>query len=376
MDGSGVRQRASSSNILSNYKLGRTLGIGAFSKVKLAIHIPTEIKVAIKILKRRTINDSDAEKGVECCHHHMVVHRDLKPENLLLDSKHNIKIADFGLSNIMRDGHFLKTSCGSPNYAAPEVISNKLYAGPEVDVWSCGVILYALMCGRLPFDDDNLPGLYAKINVGFCKDDGLIRMKPVVVGGVRDVAGMQNSAEIESIGRFAVDEHNKKENALLEFTRVVKAKEQVVAGMMYHLTLETIDAGKREIYQAKVWVKPWLNFKQLQEFKHTCDGHSYISADFGVKRDGPEQGWRPVPTYDPVVKGAAYHAVKTIQQMSNSLSPYELLEILLAKAIENYTKFDMLLKVKWGTKEVKFKVIVNKSIEGKFFVNQMVEDHS
>ena len=59
--------------------------------------------------------------GVEYCHRNMVVHRDLKPENLLLDSKMNIKIADFGLSNVMRDGHFLKTSCGSPNYAAPEV---------------------------------------------------------------------------------------------------------------------------------------------------------------------------------------------------------------------------------------------------------------
>ena len=58
--------------------------------------------------------------GVEYCHRNMVVHRDLKPENLLLDSKCNVKIADFGLSNIMRDGHFLKTSCGSPNYAAPE----------------------------------------------------------------------------------------------------------------------------------------------------------------------------------------------------------------------------------------------------------------
>ncbi|KAF2600625.1 hypothetical protein F2Q68_00011824 [Brassica cretica] len=74
--------------------------------------------------------------GVEYCHRNMVVHRDLKPENLLLDSRCNIKIADFGLSNVMRDGHFLKTSCGSPNYAAPEVISGKLYAGPEVDVRS------------------------------------------------------------------------------------------------------------------------------------------------------------------------------------------------------------------------------------------------
>jgi len=64
----------------------------------------------------------------------MVVHRDLKPENLLLDSNMHVKIADFGLSNIMKDGQFLKTSCGSPNYAAPEVISGKLYAGPEVSL--------------------------------------------------------------------------------------------------------------------------------------------------------------------------------------------------------------------------------------------------
>ena len=59
--------------------------------------------------------------GVEYCHRNMVVHRDLKPENLLLDSKRHVKVGDFGLSNVMRDGHFLKTSCGSPNYAAPEV---------------------------------------------------------------------------------------------------------------------------------------------------------------------------------------------------------------------------------------------------------------
>eukprot|EP00238_Polyblepharides_amylifera_P000466 CAMPEP_0196572784 /NCGR_PEP_ID=MMETSP1081-20130531/2766_1 /TAXON_ID=36882 /ORGANISM="Pyramimonas amylifera, Strain CCMP720" /LENGTH=446 /DNA_ID=CAMNT_0041890217 /DNA_START=123 /DNA_END=1463 /DNA_ORIENTATION=+ len=101
--------------------------------------------------------------GVEYAHRNMVVHRDLKPENLLLDSRLNVKIADFGLSNVMRDGHFLKTSCGSPNYAAPEVISGRLYAGPEVDVWSCGVILYALLCGSLPFDDENIPNLFKKI---------------------------------------------------------------------------------------------------------------------------------------------------------------------------------------------------------------------
>lgn len=76
------------------------------------------------------------------------------------------KIADFGLSNMMMDGEFLRTSCGSPNYAAPEVISGKLYAGPEVDIWSCGVILYALLCGTLPFDDEHVPTLFRKIKSG------------------------------------------------------------------------------------------------------------------------------------------------------------------------------------------------------------------
>jgi 5'-AMP-activated protein kinase, catalytic alpha subunit len=104
--------------------------------------------------------------AVEYCHVHMVVHRDLKPENVLIDESATVKLADFGLSNIMKDGEFLKTSCGSPNYAAPEVISGNYYAGPEVDLWSCGVILYAILCGSLPFDDENIRNLFRKIKGG------------------------------------------------------------------------------------------------------------------------------------------------------------------------------------------------------------------
>ncbi|KIW68908.1 hypothetical protein, variant [Phialophora macrospora] len=125
------------------------------------------------IVKHGRLGEAKARKlfqqiicAVEYCHRHKIVHRDLKPENLLLDKNMNVKIADFGLSNIMTDGNFLKTSCGSPNYAAPEVIGGKLYAGPEVDVWSCGVILYVFLVGRLPFDDEFIPSLFKKIQAG------------------------------------------------------------------------------------------------------------------------------------------------------------------------------------------------------------------
>ncbi|EIW64478.1 CAMK/CAMKL/AMPK protein kinase [Trametes versicolor FP-101664 SS1] len=104
--------------------------------------------------------------GIEYSHHLKIVHRDLKPENVLLDDDLNVKIADFGLSNEIKDGDFLKTSCGSPNYAAPEVIRGGLYTGPEIDVWSCGVILYVMLCGRLPFEDDDVQTLFTKISQG------------------------------------------------------------------------------------------------------------------------------------------------------------------------------------------------------------------
>ncbi|KAF7971023.1 hypothetical protein HWV62_22215 [Athelia sp. TMB] len=104
--------------------------------------------------------------GIEYSHKLKIVHRDLKPENVLLDDDLNVKIADFGLSNEIKDGDFLKTSCGSPNYAAPEVIRGGLYTGPEIDVWSAGVILYVMLCGRLPFEDDDVQTLFTKISQG------------------------------------------------------------------------------------------------------------------------------------------------------------------------------------------------------------------
>ena len=101
--------------------------------------------------------------GVEYIHKLNVVHRDLKPENLLLDYNMNIKIVDFGLSNTYKDGQLLKTACGSPCYAAPEMIAGKKYVGLQVDIWSCGVILFAMLCGYLPFEDANTSNLYKKI---------------------------------------------------------------------------------------------------------------------------------------------------------------------------------------------------------------------
>ncbi|XP_062196218.1 cysteine proteinase inhibitor 12-like [Phragmites australis] len=185
-------------------------------------------------------------------------------------------------------------------------------------------------------------------------------------------AAAANSAEADGIARFAVDEHNKRENVLLEFVRVVEAKEQVVTGTLHHLTLEAIEAGSKKVYEAKVWVKPWLDFKELQEFRHKGDATAFTNADLGAKIGGHESSWRDVPVHDPVVKDAANHAVKSIQERSNSLFPYELLEIIRAKAevVEGFVKFDIVMKLKRGSKEEKIKAEVHKNLEGAFVLNQ------
>eukprot|EP00250_Pteridium_aquilinum_P015917 c22837_g1_i3 orf=236-1531(-) len=214
---------------VGQYELGRTLGEGTFAKVKYAKHVETGEAVAIKIidkeriLKRKMIKreisitklikhpnvvhlkevlaskkkvyivleyvdgcelfDKIVETGkmgedqarkyfqqlvhaVDYCHSRGVYHRDLKPENLLLDSKGELKISDFGLSALAQqrweDG-LLHTTCGTPNYVAPEVINEQGYDGAPADTWSCGIILYVLLAGFLPFDEYNTLDLYKKI---------------------------------------------------------------------------------------------------------------------------------------------------------------------------------------------------------------------
>eukprot|EP00792_Barthelona_sp_PAP020_P001915 TRINITY_DN1308_c0_g1_i1.p1 TRINITY_DN1308_c0_g1~~TRINITY_DN1308_c0_g1_i1.p1 ORF type:complete len:565 (-),score=146.65 TRINITY_DN1308_c0_g1_i1:47-1741(-) len=218
-----------SETFIGYYKLKRTIGGGTFGKVKVAEHVLSGHKVAVKILNKakiRTLKMTDQVQreirilklfnhphivrlyevienpqniflvmelaaggelfkhikkngkleeptarrffqqivaGVDYCHRHMVVHRDLKPENILLDAHNNVKVSDFGLSNLLPDGDFLETSCGSPNYAAPEVIDNKPYAGPAIDVWSIGVMLYTMVVGKYPFDGETLSDLFHNI---------------------------------------------------------------------------------------------------------------------------------------------------------------------------------------------------------------------
>ncbi|QCE12613.1 5'-AMP-activated protein kinase [Vigna unguiculata] len=151
-------------------------------KLHEVIETPTDICVVMEyaskelfdyVIERGRLEEDEGRNifrqiisGVEYCHNKMVVHRDLRPENILLNFVCDVKITGFGWSNIMHGGHFLNTSGGSSNYGAPEVMCRKLYIGPEVDVWSCGVVLYFILCGILPFDDENIPNLFTKIKGG------------------------------------------------------------------------------------------------------------------------------------------------------------------------------------------------------------------
>lgn len=135
------------------------------------------------LVERGPLQEQEAVKyfrqiilGTAYCHALGICHRDLKPENLLLDASLNVKLADFGMAALESNGKLLETSCGSPHYAAPEIVSGLKYHGAASDVWSCGVILFALLTGRLPFDDENIRNLLLKVQAGlFEMPDNLSR---------------------------------------------------------------------------------------------------------------------------------------------------------------------------------------------------------
>lgn len=104
--------------------------------------------------------------GLSYCHRFNICHRDLKPENILLDTNGNIKLADFGMAALQPAGHWLNTSCGSPHYASPEIIYGRRYRGDKADIWSCGIILYAMLTGFLPFDGGDLTSTLRLVKKG------------------------------------------------------------------------------------------------------------------------------------------------------------------------------------------------------------------
>ncbi|GLU14029.1 hypothetical protein SLE2022_306230 [Rubroshorea leprosula] len=143
------------------------------TKIYIVLEFVTGGELFDKIASKGRLKEDEARKyfqqlinAVDYCHSRGVYHRDLKPENLLLDANGVLKVSDFGLSALpqqVRDDGLLHTTCGTPNYVAPEVINNKGYDGAKADLWSCGVILFVLMAGYLPFEDSNLMALYKKI---------------------------------------------------------------------------------------------------------------------------------------------------------------------------------------------------------------------
>jgi len=144
-------------------------------RIYIVLELVTGGELFDRIVRAKRFDEDTARKffqhlimGIVYCHEKGIAHRDLKPENLLVDDQDNLKISDFGLSALTDagGGKLLMTTCGTPNYVAPEVLLEKGYDGFSADIWSAGVILFVMLAGYLPFDDSSMDGLFAKIEKG------------------------------------------------------------------------------------------------------------------------------------------------------------------------------------------------------------------
>uniref|UniRef100_A0A8C5LQ92 non-specific serine/threonine protein kinase n=1 Tax=Leptobrachium leishanense TaxID=445787 RepID=A0A8C5LQ92_9ANUR len=147
------------------------------SKIVIVMEYASQGDLYDYISERQKLSEQEARKffrqivsAVQYCHSNGIVHRDLKLENILLDENKNVKICDFGLSNIYNSDSYLQTYCGSPLYASPEIVNGRPYIGPEVDSWSLGVLLYILVHGSMPFDGQDYKKLVTQISRGAYKE--------------------------------------------------------------------------------------------------------------------------------------------------------------------------------------------------------------
>ncbi|KAF5930475.1 hypothetical protein HYC85_031348 [Camellia sinensis] len=152
-------------NVRPSYRKARLRRVNCYAKVMAS---KTKIYIVLEYVGEGELFDKILINAVNYCHSRGMYHRDLKLENLLLDSFGVLKVSDFGLSAFsqqVREDVLLHTTCGTPNYVAPEVLTDKGYDGTTVDIWSCGVILFVLMAGYLPFDEPNHVALKAFKNL-------------------------------------------------------------------------------------------------------------------------------------------------------------------------------------------------------------------
>jgi serine/threonine protein kinase len=174
-------------------------------------------------------------RGLDYCHSHVICHRDLKPENLLfVENEKSIKIGDFGMASLMRSSTLLQTSCGSPHYASPEVVSGTKYNGMMADIWSCGVILYALLSGKLPFDDESIGKLLAKVK------RGIFSMPAFLPKEAQDLINKMITVDVSKrITMQGIKEHPwfKSNNPLPQNTMVLVSVEEMQADPLEDLSM-------------------------------------------------------------------------------------------------------------------------------------------